>query len=70
MPSRVINARFCLGVNTLDKLTAKDFAAALERLCETYEACSLQREDIICELEAKLFELRGEGDPVAISPLP
>ncbi len=55
----------------MDNLTPNDFAKALEVLCETYEACELSREDIICELEIKLSELRGENhDLVAISPLP
>jgi len=55
----------------MDNLKPADFAAALDRLCETYEACHITREDIICEIEAKLYELRGErADPVAISPLP
>ena len=56
----------------LGTMTPNDFAAGLDRLCETFEACKLTREDIICELEVKLCELRGErhDDPVAISPLP
>lgn len=54
----------------MENLTPNDFAKSLDVACEAYEASGLTREDIICELEAKLFELRGEGDPVAISPLP
>ena len=47
------------------------FSVTLDRLCEAYEACGLERDDIICELEMKISELRGEDhDPVAISPLP
>lgn len=67
----MIAARLYLGVNTLENLTPNDFAKSLDASCEAYEASGLTREDIISELEAKLFELRGEGgDPVAISPLP
>jgi len=58
-------------------MTPDDFAAGLDRLCETFEACRLSREDIISELEMKISELRGEshGDtaldnPVAFMPLP
>lgn len=55
----------------MDNLTPNDFAKSLDVACESYEAAGLAREDIISELEAKLFELRGEvHDPVAISPLP
>jgi hypothetical protein len=47
------------------------FSVALDRLCEAYEACGLEREDIIPELEMKVSELRGEvHDPVAVMPLP
>lgn len=58
-------------------MTPDDFAAGLDRLCEAFEACRLSREDIICELEMKISELRGEshdgaaaGNPVAFMPLP
>jgi hypothetical protein len=55
----------------LPGLSTADLSRALDRLCETYEACGFAREDLICELEAKTSELRGENfDPVAISPLP
>ena len=58
----------------LGTMTPDDFAAGLDRLCETFEACRLSREDIISELEMKLAILRGEdGDvsnPVAFMPLP
>lgn len=62
----------------LGTMTPDDFAAGLDRLCETFEACRISREDIICELEAKVFELRGEPRDaatefervVAFMPLP
>ena len=55
----------------LPGLTADNFARALDRACESFEACGLEREDLICELEMKISELRGEvHDPVAHSPLP
>lgn len=54
----------------MDNLTPNDFAKSLDVACESYEASGLAREDIISELEAKLFELRGESDPIAFAPLP
>lgn len=55
----------------LPGLTASDFARALDRACESFEASGLEREDLICELEMKISELRGEDlNLIEHSPLP
>ena len=56
------------------------FIAELDQLCETAEADGLDRKDVICELEAKLADLRADREndwpngpaekPVAFMPLP
>ena len=53
------------------------FIDGLELLIETAEGEGLAREDVICELESKIAELRGDQEndwkienPVAFMPLP
>lgn len=61
----------------MQDLTNADISKAVDRLCETYEACGFDRAEIASELEAKAFELRGDAEnawpaenPVAFMPLP